>query len=515
MNLSEILFILSLILFSPILILLFNKYKYIRVFNIVLYSNNQLELIKAKIFLENLEQKKNYTKDFLYMLIELNKKLNNNQKALNYMQIMLELGFIKDKFELHNYQVQMAKILFELNQTTESFNKLMSVKETGVYDPDWLILVGKIYFSQNLYEKAKLYFFQASNIEENNFEAKFYFYSVNAILQKPENVIFDFLSFSAFNKYYLSDIILSIIYFSKNDFEKSLKFSNEGIKKIPLDNKYKDYYILFSLIISELSKFYGEIGNETKFKIYNIYLQNIIKSDIFNFYKERILYYILCTCFILNDIESFNFYKKELLKINNSFENLIFEKFEENSKEFFKKIKNRTIIVDLLLLSNKKPLNLKINFIKDDFEIFFNKEQDFEKREKLVKDFIKLYKKSFINYSLRICRLFNYKIKFYRYFYKNKEKEKGINIICTKEYPFISREIICIRVFTKYNLDYKYLQYLYDLMLKYKGKKLIFICNFNFDNDFIRYSQNFPEIQLIDRNKLGYLLQSIVNKKNN
>jgi len=142
-----------------------------------------------------------------------------------------------------------------------------------------------------------------------------------------------------------------------------------------------------------------------------------------------------------------------------------------------------------------------------EFEKFFSKNEENIDREKLIREFIKLSKKSFINNSLKICNLFNYKIKFYRYFYKSKEKEKGINIICTKDYPYITREILCIRVFSNYKLDKKYLQYLYDLMNKYKAKKLIFICNFNYDQDFLNYSQNFPEIQLLDSTKLGYLLR--------
>ncbi|MCX8058023.1 MAG: restriction endonuclease [Spirochaetes bacterium] len=513
MNLIDIIIIFSIVCSPSIIFILYNRYKYLKLFDTVFYKNNIVELYKAKNYLENIEQKKPYTKDFLYLLIELNNKLDNKQKALHYMQIMLEMGFITDKFELHNYQIKMAAILFELNQTTEAFNKLFSIKDTGIYDPLWCILVGKIYFSQNFYEKARLYFFQATNIEENNFEAKFLFYSVNAIISKPENVIYDFLSFSAFNKYFLSDLILSVIYFSKNDFDKSYKFSNESIKKISENNNYKDFYVIFGIIISELAKFYGEIGKENNLKIYNIYIQNIIKSEITQFYKEKIINYILCTCYILDDRESFNFYKTFLLKINNNYKNFNFNEFEEKAKEFFKKLKNKTIITDLLLLSNKKPLNLKLSYIKEDFEIFFDKDKNLEIREKLIKDFIKLSKKSFINYSLKICSIFNYKIKFYRYFYRTKEKEKGINIICTKDYPYISREIVCIRIFTKYNLDKRYLQYLYDLMNKYKAKKLIFICNFNFDNDFINYSQNFPEIQIMDRNKLGYLLHSSIRNK--
>jgi len=148
MQLTVILYIIPTIFLPFLLILLYNKYRFLDAYNQI-FTRKIRNLNKLKTYIEDLEKKRPYSKDLLYMLIELNKILNNNQKILHYMQLLLEKDLLKEKFEIHNFQLQMASILFELNQTTEAFNKLISIKESGIYDPNWCILMGKIFFSKS------------------------------------------------------------------------------------------------------------------------------------------------------------------------------------------------------------------------------------------------------------------------------------------------------------------------------------------------------------------------------
>ncbi|HPC38897.1 MAG TPA: hypothetical protein PLF21_06265 [Exilispira sp.] len=114
-----------------------------------------------------------YEKNLLSFLYDSYLKLNNKQKALHYMQVAVEKGFIKDKYLKMFHNTKMAQLLYDLNQTTESFEKLYEVHKEGEYEASWCHLMGKIFLSQKQFENAIYYLERALFISKKSTDIYF------------------------------------------------------------------------------------------------------------------------------------------------------------------------------------------------------------------------------------------------------------------------------------------------------------------------------------------------------
>lgn len=444
------------------------------------------------------------------------------QKAIHYLQLMTDLDLIKDDYEFLNNNLILANLLFELNQTTESFNKLIDVKAKGKYNPLWNLLIGKIYLSQNYFEKAIKYFNRALIIDEDYFVAKFYSAVVEYLLT-PDYGIKKLMIIKSFYKEPLVEIFEGIYNFSQKNYLKAsimfqgfLKKLGENIVekslfikeevKIGL-NFYLTYLNIFVLIFLILCRFYLSKPFAAELSLIKINVNKILEYNENEFLKYMILYYLICALFIVKENKFFKEYKKIIeLKFNKKIDS---ELFEFEAKKFYKKVIRGYIFIDILLLSLKKPLYVKPNQLKEDFKKFINYRVKSENYKNYIRKFNTLTKQEFIKISYNIAGILGYKVKRHKYIYSRTYKSDGINLKVFKTVPYYHHDLIVIRRFKEYRLGKNYLYFLDDLRTKEKTQTLLLVSNMDFDEDFYNYKSEFRNIKLIPVYKLAFLLESI------
>lgn len=518
-------FVLFVILFPLILYFIINYIKKLFFINKCnkLLENGEYEKVK-KLFI-----KKNpslLSKEILKIVSKSYLDSGEKQKAIHYLQLMVDLNLLKDDYELLNNNLTLASLLFELNQTTESFNKLLNVKEKGKYNPFWNLLIGKIYLSQNFFEKALKYFDKALILDEKYFLAKFY-YAITRYILNPEDGIKQILIVKGFFKDPILELFEGVYYFSKKNYLKASilfqnflrKTNNDLFKKsrfvkeeIKINSKFYELYLtVLDLIFLILSRFYLSKPYTGEISLLRINLDKLLNYEDNNFLKYLLIEYSIYTFYIVKQYNFLQNYKKIFkLQFNG---NIKEDLLQFDSKKFYKKIIKGTIFLDITLLSLKKPLYVKPNVLKEDFKNYITYKEKSESFKNFIRKFNTIDKKTFIKVCTQISKLLGYNIKRHKYIYSRAYESDGVNLKVFKTEPYYHIDFIVIRRFKEYRIGKNYLYFLDDMRKKENAKTLILISNMEFDEDFYNYKEEFENIKLIPAHKLGFLLESIFLNK--
>ncbi|MFN3410745.1 MAG: tetratricopeptide repeat protein [Exilispira sp.] len=477
-----------------------------------------------------------YEKTLLTYLYDSYLKLNNKQKALHYMQIAVEKGFIKDRYIKMFHNTKMAQILFDLNQTTESFEKLYQVEKEGKYEASWCNLIGLIFLSQQQFENA-IYYLERALFISKRIADIFFNYTLALFFKLKERAQNNAMELFIKNAKKEAIFIIALYYIFKKDYSNAqLWLSKANFANNILFEFYRRFLILFSAynLVNNSNgensnnktslKFDNEILND---KIFNnpenenvklisykteflILLDNTLKSDIGESLKAKALENAIYLLRILKDKQNLNHFMIEAKTSFNLFEN--FDEniiFSENKIEnFVKRIQHGQILLDIFGFSIKKTLIPPPEFFKKEFEQLKPTASQNEKIKKsLLSQYLRLTDRGFVKVNLRIVRLFEYiPLKIKSKFDHNQEIA-SLRILATEiEYPHKNALFIFRRV-NLYDLSYKLFELINAELDEQNIETCYFFYNFPIDQDAEKYLLDFPKITFYDQAHLALFLE--------
>ncbi len=494
-----------------LLLLVFFRFLYVRylINRCIIFFDNK------KIFnrtLEKLKKIEALNKSLIKLQFQHFLASDRKEKALHFMQILIELNMIKDDYELLFHQTQMAKILFvDLNQTTAAFNKLYSVKEKGYYSYQWNLIMCDIFLSQSRYETANKYCNQALKLDDqdrNIHKRK----AVIDMIMYPKTAKYTLLEKKGFFKDLEFDFFLIINHLANEHYEKSIKsidyLLNKNIRMF-----YKMYLLLFkTYCLYKLEKDYY-----STWKSLFLFINNYLYAETNKIALYRLKEDLLDFCKFINDTKSIEQFEQLFVKAG-----LVKRKFEGNSldkfskylgNKFEKKIKQKSFSLIFLNLYNKKILNLKPYIAKSEFSPMFEVKERASNRKSMMRKLNRLSKKGLKNIGEKISKLLGYEVKSTKYIGKTKYGAEGINIKALGRYPKYHYVLLVFRKFKQYSLTNDYVDYLNNLRTESGADKILLIANIDFDTDILRYQEKYDKVVFYDSKRTGFLLESLINKK--
>jgi len=437
------------------------------------------------------------------------------EKALHFMQIMIELNLIKNEYEMLFHQTQMAYILFyDLNQTSSAFNKLHSVKEKGYYSYQWNLMMTDIFISQGKFESASKYCQQALKLSSHK-DIEKRKAAIDMVLM-PKSASRILLEKKAFFKDVEFDLMIILNYLALQNYEKGIEYSDMVLnQEIPL---FAKIYIL-------MMKSYALFKNGGEYfscwKSIGYILPGYFNVESYEPRLKRLGELLLIYAEYIDDdrfIErNRNLFNEKGIAVDLIVGRDTNQQFEPYSKlvqkRFDKKIERKLMILDFLELSGKKLLELKPYVAKMEFSPMFDLQKKSIDRTDLIKRFNRLSRKGMVKVSENIANLLGYQVKHSKYTGKGKYGTEGVNVKALAKYPKYSYVLIVVRRFKGYSLDNEYVEYLERIRRENSCDKLILISNIDFDSDILKYKEKFYNIEFYNSVRTGYLLHAIVTKK--
>lgn len=535
---SALILIIVFILLLPFINLITTISKVTKLFNLKNYS----EVIRK---IERYFKFHRYEKTLLSFLYDSYLKLNNKQKALHYMQIATEKGFIKDKYLKMFHNTKMAQILYDLNQTTESFNKLYEVHKEGEYEASWCHLAGKIFLSQKQYENAIYYLERALFISKKS--TQIYFdYTLALSFKLKEKSLSNSMELFIKNAKKEAIFIIGYIYLFKKDFANAkLWLSKASFPDNEIFECYKKLLILFCAmnLLKYSANFINDANNDinvdkienknidslirdlakadlTKINVekteFLISLNNALKSDYLESSKAILLENSL---FILKLLEDNQNLKHFLVTGKANFP--IFESIEEseifsNNKidNYIKRILHGQILLDIFDYSIKKTLIPPAQFIKSEFEQLKPTASQSEQLRKLIlSQYSRLTDRGFVKVNLRVVRLFEYIPTKIRSKFLHDKGISSLRILATAiEYPH-EIALFIFRRTNYYDISYKLFENISKDMEEQDIKTCYFFFNFPLDPDAQKYIMDFSNITVYDQSHLALFLEESMNEE--
>ncbi|GEM_PF-2092901 len=472
-----------------------------------------------------------YEKTLLSFLYDSYLKLNNKQKALHYMQIAVEKGFIKDKYLKMFHNTRMAQILFDLNQTTESFQKLYEVFDEGQYEANWCHLFGLIFLSQHQIENALYYLERALFISKKSPQI-FFDYTVALSFKLREKSLANAMELFIKNSKKEAIFIIFNSYMFKKDFSNAKLWLN---KASFADNYLLECYrklLILYCSFNILSKKTNERKiDESKSKILEPFtnytkedlnllnaektelilaLNNALKSDELDSSKAILLKDSLYMLKILNDEPNFNHFLVFGKSNYSLFESIDEEQTFSDQKidDFNKRIQQSIILLDIFNYSIKKELIPPIEFVKKEFEQLKPTATQTEKlRKNILSQYLRLTDRGFVKVNLRVVRLFEYIPTKIKSTFLHDKGLASLRILATEiEYPH-KNALFIFRRSDIYDISYKLFETINKDLEEQNIDSCFFFYNFTLDSDAEKYLQDFPKITFYDQAHLALFLE--------
>lgn len=494
-----------------------------------------------------------YEKTLLSFLYDSYYNLNNKQKALHYMQIAVEKGFIKDKYLKMFHNTRMAQILFDLNQTTESFEKLYEVYQEGEYEANWCLLFGKIFLSQKQFENAIYYLERALFISKKSSEI-YFFYTLALVFKLKDRSLVNAMDLFIKNNKKEAIFIIAYSYiFKKYYSDAKLWLSKASFPDNEILESYRKLLILYcaynihnkknesrdeiktnediNIILKEINtteedsrktktEEESQYNSKPDFSIINgekteflISLNNALKSDSLESLKSILLESALLLLKLIGDEQNV----KHFL-ISGKSENLIAESEDlinsQKIENFIKRVQQGNILLDIFGLSIKKALIPPAEFIKKEFEqLKPTATQTEQTRKTILSQYLRLTDRGFVKVNLRIVRLFEYVPTKIRSTFIHNKGISSLRILATAiEYPHQLALFIFRRTET-YDLSYKLFETISRDLEQQDIKECYFFYNFPIDPDAQNYLQDFPNITVYDQAHLSLFLEESYKNK--
>lgn len=503
-----------LIFFLPLLSLITTISKVSKLFD----AKNYIEVIRR---VEKYFKYHKYEKTLLSFLYDSYLKLNNKQKALHYMQIAVEKGFIKDKYLKMFHNTKMAQILYDLNQTSEAFEKLYEVNKEGEYEASWCHLMGKIFLSQQQFENAIYYLERALFISKKSIDI-YFDYTLALSFKLKERSLANAIEIFIRNAKKEAIFIVAYCNIFKKDFSNAkLWLTKTSFADNEIFEFYRRFLILFcsyNIIknsqVEQVLDFSSINAEKTEFLIS---LNNAIKSDNLDSLKVKILensIYLLKLICDEQNLKHFLITGKTSFSI---FENLDeIDIFSENKIDnFLKRIQQGVFLLDIFGYSIKKSLIPPADFIKKEFErLKPTASQSEQLRKTILSQYLRLTDRGFVRVNLRVVRLFEYVPTKVRSTFLHDKGIASLRILATEiEYPHRSALFIFRRT-SIYDLSYKLFETINKDLDEQNIETCFFFYNFPLDPDIEKNILDFPKITVYDQAHLAlFLEESMKNNK--
>ncbi len=505
------------IFFLPLLSLITTISKVSKLFD----AKNYTEVIRR---VEKFFKYHKYEKTLLSFLYDSYLKLNNKQKALHYMQIAVEKGFIKDKYLKMFHNTKMAQILYELNQTTESFEKLYEVNKEGEYEASWCHLMGKIFLSQQQFENAIYYLERALFISKKSIDI-YFDYTLALSFKLKERSLTNAIELFIKNAKKESIFIIAYCNIFKKDFSNAkLWLTKTSFADNEIYEFYRKFLILFSAYniiknsqddskqqILDLSKINAE---KTEFLIS---LNNAIKSDNLDSLKAKILENSIYLLKLIDDEQNLKHFLITGKTSFSTFENLDeMDIFSENKIDnFLKRIQQGLLLLDIFGYSIKKALIPPADYIKKEFErLKPTASQSEQIRKTILSQYLRLTDRGFVKVNLRVVRLFEFLPTKVRSTFLHDKGISSLRILATEiEYPH-RLALFIFRRTTSYDLSYNLFETINKDLIEQNIEICYFFYNFQLDPDAEKYILDFPKITFYGQAHLAlFLEESMKNNK--
>lgn len=462
-----------------------------------------------------------YEKTLLSFLYESYLKLNNKQKALHYMQVAIERGFIKDKYVKMFHNTKMAQILFELNQTTESFEKLYEVINEGEYEANWCHLFGKIFLSQQQFENALYYLERAVFISKKSIDILFD-YNLTLFFKLKDKTLTNCIEIFIKNAKKEAVFIIASVYIFKKDYSNArlwltkASFSNDAI--LECYRKFLILYCSYSIIKDidtqniDMSRINAE---KTEFLIS---LNNALKSDSLDSIKSKLLENSIYLIKLLNDQQNLNYFLITARTNYSLFTNLDEAQIFSESKieNFIKRIQQGIILLDIFGYTTKKVLIPPADFVKKEFEhLKPTASQSEQLRKKILSQYLRLTDRGFVKVNLRVVRLFEYIPTKIRSRFEHSKGIASLRVLATEiEYPH-KLALFIFRRTNSYDLTYRLFELINQELEDQNIDTCFFFYNFPLDSDAEKYVNDFPKITVYDQAHLALFLEESMKVEKN
>jgi len=465
--------------------------------------------------IENFFKIHKYDKVLLTLLYKSYLNIENKQKALHYMQLMIEKGFINDKYIKLFHNTTMAEILYELNQTQEAFSKLFEIEKEGEYDARWCNLIGKLFMILNQYENAIYYFERALFISPKNID---YYedYIVALFLKLKEKSSQDAMSLFITHAKKESIFIVSLNNIFKKDYSNaSLWLTKANFVGDEIFECYKQFLLLYCMFLmnQDLN------SQKTSFLIS---LDKALHSQNRESEKSRLLELSIFLLFFVKDINNanhflsvgrntFNLFSSDLDKSIDNVEQIM---NEDRINNYLKRINTGSIILDIFGYSSKRIFMPPINYLKREFaKITKDKPQSEEMKKKILSAYQRLTDRGFIKVNLRIVKLFEYYPKKIRSSFSTEKDVASLRVFALSiSYPHTGA-LFVFRRSALYDLTYALFQAINKEIEENNLESCFFFFNFALDPDVQHYIEDFPKIKIYDQSRLALFLEESLELK--
>ncbi len=465
--------------------------------------------------IENFFKIHKYDKVLLTLLYKSYLNIENKQKALHYMQLMIEKGFVNDKYIKLFHNTNMAEILYELNQTQEAFSKLFEIEKEGEYDARWCNLIGKLFMILNQYENAIYYFERALFISPKNID---YYedYIVALFLKLKEKSSQDAMSLFITNAKKESIFIVSLNNIFKKDYSNaSLWLTKANFINDEILECYKQFLLLYCIFLMSQNL----NSQKTSFLIS---LDKALHAQGRESEKSRLLELSIFLLFFVKDINNanhflsigrstFNLFSSDLEKSLDNVEQIM---NEDRVNNYLKRINTGSIILDIFGYSSKRIFMPPLNYLKREFaKITKDKPQSEEMKKKILSAYQRLTDRGFIKVNLRIVKLFEYFPKKIRSNFSTEKDVASLRVFALSiSYPHTGA-LFVFRRSALYDLTYALFQAINKEIEENNLEICFFFFNFALDPDAQHYIEDFPKIKVYDQSRLALFLEESLELK--